>query len=899
MRQTGNKKSINDVWQSIGMFFYRNHRYTTLLWLFFVGFGILSYTTLMRREGFPSINVPIGVVQVVTFQDSASTVDQEFTLPIVEILSNDDRVKNVVASSTDKGAGITIVFEEGTRVENALSNIQIEVDKLDLSETAKVLFIPVNAGKFTSEGDDVLITVYGEGLTPQELDILSAELATKLTGKSDLIDRAKPLELMQTAPNPRGGDPITIQRSFDRYYSKSFGESLPAAVVAVRGVDGVDQLKLHDEVDRLLAEIELSDNNVSRAISANFADGIRDQVSSLQRNLFEGLLVVLIVSFVLISLRASVITAIAMASTVAITVGVLHAIGFTLNTITLFSLVLCLALIVDDTTIMIEAIDKGVAEKKTKLESIIADSLRRVARASSTGTLVTALAFAPMLFISGILGEFIRAIPITIIVSLFVSLLVSVIFIPLMVRFSFKNREPKHKQRKVLIVDRAEKAVGRFLAQTIQRFSKSRRKKLTSRLIAVGIGTVFFISGMFVLSKAGFNIFPSQKDGNDIVIVAKVTNPETATIKTTEKLTEIVLDKTQTTLGDNLESITLTSQGGQASSTGFTASVVIADYKKRDTTSREYVERLNASFAELQTDIRVEAVTAGVGPPASLFTVRLYGDDDETLRELADQMEQFLSVEELTRVDGSKASFKDVSISPKNVQLRSQDGSFIEVSAGFSADDTSTLVTLAQDAVNQRFDAEYLRQIGLDAETVVFDLGQEQENQDSFSSMGKAALPLFVAMFIVMAILFKSFVQPVLIFTALPFAVFGVGMGLYLTDNVVSFFSMLGVFALIGISLNNTILLTDYANDSQSQGMSPDDAIADALQARLRPLITTSLTSVLALLPLALSDPFWQGLSFTLIFGLLSSTFLVITVFPYYYLIAEWIRFLPKRFFIK
>ncbi len=141
--------------------------------------------------------------------------------------------------------------------------------------------------------------------------------------------------------------------------------------------------------------------------------------------------------------------------------------------------------------------------------------------------------------------------------------------------------------------------------------------------------------------------------------------------------------------------------------------------------------------------------------------------------------------------------------------------------------------------------------------------------------------------------------QPLLIFTALPFAVFGVGLGLYLTDNVVSFFSMLGVFALIGISLNNTILLTDYANESQRQGMSPDDAMADALQARLRPLITTSITSVLALLPLALSDPFWEGLSFTLIFGLISSTFLVITVFPYYYLITEWLRFLPKKLMKK
>jgi multidrug efflux pump subunit AcrB len=122
---------------------------------------------------------------------------------------------------------------------------------------------------------------------------------------------------------------------------------------------------------------------------------------------------------------------------------------------------------------------------------------------------------------------------------------------------------------------------------------------------------------------------------------------------------------------------------------------------------------------------------------------------------------------------------------------------------------------------------------------------------------------------------------------AIPFAIFGVAFGLFITHNDISFFSMLGVFALIGISLNNTILLTDYANQAQREGKSASEAIAGAVKARLRPLLTTSITSVLALLPLALADPFWEGLAYALIFGLLSSTLLVITVFPYFYLIND------------
>ena len=125
---------------------------------------------------------------------------------------------------------------------------------------------------------------------------------------------------------------------------------------------------------------------------------------------------------------------------------------------------------------------------------------------------------------------------------------------------------------------------------------------------------------------------------------------------------------------------------------------------------------------------------------------------------------------------------------------------------------------------------------------------------------------------------------------AIPFSLFGITLGLYLTDNAFSFFAMLGFFALIGLSIKNTILLTDYANQQRKSGMGAVDAAHEALAERFRPLIATSLTAVFSLIPLAITSPFWEGLAIVLIGGLLSSTFLVITVFPYYYLGAEFLR---------
>jgi len=132
--------------------------------------------------------------------------------------------------------------------------------------------------------------------------------------------------------------------------------------------------------------------------------------------------------------------------------------------------------------------------------------------------------------------------------------------------------------------------------------------------------------------------------------------------------------------------------------------------------------------------------------------------------------------------------------------------------------------------------------------------------------------------------------QPLLIFMAIPFSLFGITLGLYLTKNPFSFFAMLGFFALIGLSLKNTILLTDYANQQRRLGMSAVDAAAEALGERFRPLVATSLTAVVSLIPLAIMSPFWEGLAIVLICGLLSSTFLVILVFPYYYIGVEFMR---------
>jgi multidrug efflux pump subunit AcrB len=882
-------------WQKFGLFFYKRRGITVLIWLIAMFVGIGSYTTWMRREGFPSVNVAAGFVQVASFGSDAKTVDKDITLPLIKKAQENPSLKEVQGSSSDQGASINMSYKDGTDVAAALKTVE-DYSKTILPSTAQAFFVKFEGGRITQKGDDILVSVHAKGLTPDQLDAKATAAASVLKNKLKLAERVVPIALVEKGVNPDTGEAVSGQVIFDRFYGRDTkGEVLPSALVAIRGVKNVDQLKLYDEVESALASSEFKAVGISADVSSDFAESIREQVSGLQTNLFEGLVVVLIISFILISWRASVITALAMSTTVVITVGILHLIGYTLNTITLFSLVLCLALIVDDTTIIVEAIDAGL-KRGEKLNEVVRSSLKKVARASATGTFTTALAFAPMLFIGGVLGKFIRAIPVTIIISLLVSLLVSFMFIPLMMKI-LEGKQKPHKPRAIDMVDKFESGFGSMLARVLEWSSGTKIRSIAMRLSAVVVSLVFVVGAGMTFKKIKFDIFPAPKDGIDLSVSGRITDRENANIATTQTYTDAALDDVKQVLGKDLVELTLNGQTGSADRDGFSATVLLTPIKQRDVTSVEYAKRIQAKFDARDTGMKLEAAASGVGPPASDFAVQLKDVEGGDVRALAADMQTYMKSAQLKRPDGTTAGFKDITVTPSVQIVRDGTTKIVTVRGGFTADDTSALVSVAQDSIKKEFGETKLASYNLPKDAVEFNLGQEQENQDSFASMGKAAGPLFLAMFILIAVLFRSLLQPLLIFSALPFALYGISNGLFYTKNPISFFSMLGVFALIGISLNNTILLTDFANQAKKEGKSAPDAMALAITERLRPLLTTSITSVLALLPLALNDPFWEGLAFTLIFGLLSSTVLVLFVFPYFYLINDSISMMFKNIY--
>ena len=163
--------------------------------------------------------------------------------------------------------------------------------------------------------------------------------------------------------------------------------------------------------------------------------------------------------------------------------------------------------------------------------------------------------------------------------------------------------------------------------------------------------------------------------------------------------------------------------------------------------------------------------------------------------------------------------------------------------------------------------------------------GETEDQAETFGSAGQA---LALAVFLVFAVLvlqLGSFRQPFIILLAIPFALIGTISGFYLTGIPFSFSAFIGIIALVGIVVNDAIVMVDTMNSYQEEGMPKRQAAAKGVSDRLRPVLTTSITTIIGLVPLALSDPTWMPLCSAIIFGLVAATLIALIVVPCLYLL--------------
>ena len=165
--------------------------------------------------------------------------------------------------------------------------------------------------------------------------------------------------------------------------------------------------------------------------------------------------------------------------------------------------------------------------------------------------------------------------------------------------------------------------------------------------------------------------------------------------------------------------------------------------------------------------------------------------------------------------------------------------------------------------------------------------GDYESINESFTDLYKSMIVGVILIAFCIILEFNSFRQTIIIMMTLPMALIGVFPGLMIMGLNLSFPAFLGVVALAGVVVNNAIVLIDRINENRGNGIEFKKAIAEAANSRFEPIFMTTITTIIGIIPLAISNEFWAGLGFSLVFGLAFSTILTLVAIPTFYYIFE------------
>lgn len=685
---------------------------------------------------------------------------------------------------------------------------------------------------------------------------------------------------------------------------------------------------------------------------------VSERINGFFDNLLQGLVLVGAMAFLVLGFRASFVVVVAIPMSVLIALGWLDFSGFGLQQMSIVGLVIALGLLVDNAIVVTD----NVARYATTEESPIVAAekgVEEVAMSVISGTITTVLSFFPILLLQTGSGTFMRSMPVTVVLTLFASLLVAITFSPLLASKLLKKKQSKTPIVARLINSLANGAYRSSLTWVLH-FPK------TIMLIAISI----FIGSIMLMPIIGTSLFPKAEKP---ALLINIELPEGASFQKTFTLaTQIDQDirkypmvkSVARNVGKGNPRIYYNEFPRRQVPNYAQLYVQLTHYDVDDVAA--FIKNVRNDFAQIP-EAKVTLKEFMQGPPYEApIEIRLLGDNLTDLRSAAQITEDIVaSIEGTVSIDNPmsknkvdlqvninrpKAAIHGVAVADIDQAVRTYlvgqrvgtyrdeqgedypvivrassttEPSITEFEEMVISNTQGQLIPLSQVAslsfqtVIPRFQHHNLERMarvtsdvkrGYETEAltnqiieqieaadlpdgVKFLIGGEQENRkESFGGMMQAFLIALMGIFAVLVLQFRSFQQPLIIFAAIPFAISGAIFGLYLTGYTFSFTAFVGLTSLIGIVVNNSIILVDMANQNRAKGMTLEEAIITSGVGRLSPILLTTLTTVGGLLPLTLQNStMWSPMGWAIISGLMLSTFLTLFVVPILY---KW--FTPK-----
>ena len=771
-------------------------------------------------------------------------------------------------------------------------------------------------------------------------------------------------------------DVATVRRAFEDPTGFARIDGQPALALEVTKRSGANII---DTVAAVRETVEGATVDWPDTVSVTFlqdqSEEVRTFLTDLESNVIAAVILVMVVIVFALGLRSAVLVGLAIPGAFLAGVAVLWFGGYTMNIVVLFSLILVVGMLVDGAIVTTELADRHLQDG-AEAKAAYARAAKRMAWPIIASTATTLSVFFPLLFWQGVIGEFMVFLPITVILTLAASLLMALVFIPVLGGL-IGRRQPQRAAAKAAL-DAAERGDPRRIRGTSGAYVRFLERALL-RPAATGLAAVALLLGAFGLYAQlgqGVSFFPETEPE---FMQVQVRTSDSFSVQERDALVRRV----ERRLLDDAEIRSLyartVSGGGQDDEEIIgTLQLELIDWDRRDTAA-VIAERIRAEMADI-AGIEVQVQTESGGPTGGKPINLEVAASSDAAREGAtaavlaamEELGGFVDVTDTQALPGVELAIQvnrseaarfgaDVSLLGQAVRLLTQgidvadyrpedtDGELdirvrfpqaerslaelgslrVPTSAGLVP--ISNFVTFeAVDRVGTLRRVDERRVVTVEANVapgllpndqvarlsaalaaadlpdgVDYRFGGEAEDQaEAMAFLGAAFLASVGLMFTILMVQFNRFDQSLIVMSAIVFSIAGVLLGLVLTARPFGVvMGGIGIIALAGIVVNNNIVLIDTYNDLRRSGQGVREAALRSGAQRLRPVLLTSITTALGLMPMVLgmnidffdrelvfgapSTQFWTELSTAIVGGLVVATLLTLIVTPALLVLAD------------
>ena len=824
----------------------------------------------------------------------------------------------------------------------------------DMATAIRRWSVDLPGGTIRSEAGDIRLRAKGQAYTGADFEQIV------------LLTRTDGVRL-------RLGDIATIRDGFAEVESYASFDGERSLAVAVYATETENEVAIAQHVREYAAQRQATlPPGVKLTVWADSTYYLESRMTMMIENLALGALLVFIVLGLFLRLRIAIWVAVGLpvAFLGAFMLLPAPAIGISVNTMSLFAFIVVLGIVVDDAIIVGESVHAQTQAHGYTLANVI-EGTRRVAVPATFGVLTTIMAFAPLLFATGIVAKISQSIGWVVVLCLVFSLVESKLILPS--HLAAYTKEPTRRRG---IADRVERGLKRFIDNVYKPFlAKAIEYRyatvaffvalmiLAAGLVSGGVVRIVFFPNLdmdyvaasiqlregtprtlarTILEKLDADLrevnedikaetgtdrdvaqhmfaYITGSDRGDIRVeldrsADRVAGPADIERRWREKAGEIAGVR-------ELRFFSSSQIGGKPISFALSG----RDYPTLERAAEALHDHLRSydGLYEVQSDARTgpEEIKLRVKPEAEALGV--------TLSELARQVRQAFYGAEAQRIQrgpnevwvwvryprSERGSIGNL----ENMWIRLPDGRELpfnavadyEMAQGYGAlrrTDGQSTVTVSANAdlaiveplqVISQVEAEFLPDLMARYPGVRHGLaGGALEQVLSIQKLGWAFGAALLGIFALMAIPLRSYVQPLLIMSVIPFGVIGAVLGHMLLDLAITSVSLIGIVALAGVVVNDSLIMVDFVNRAAARGDSPAKAAIDSGAARFRAILLTSLTTFFGLLPImfetAAEAQIVVQMAVSLGFGILFATVITLVLVPCLYNIVADARRAPS-----